>query len=146
LIVSRYADRAEAVTLASRVLTAVGNPGTSVESVGFEIRVTCSVGWAAYPWYPDKPHDAPYEAVLALADRGVYEAKTTGKNRAIGVSPSDSGKTLPIATGDNRPSAYSVQLICVEGPTPGLNIGRGFVQASEETQMFNLKPVDCCSP
>ena len=89
LIVSRYSNRAEASTFASRILAVVGNQKTGVPSSTTEVRQTYSTGSAAFPWNPDKPAEVPLETVLGLADRGVYEAKKTGKNRAIGVSPSD---------------------------------------------------------
>jgi len=117
LIVSRYSNRAEAATFASRILTAVGNPKAELASAGLEIRQTCSIGWTAFPWYPDRPDEVPLETVLRLADRGVYEAKRGGKNRAMGVVPSDSGTTRLIVTTGDRVSSYSVQMVCVEGPS-----------------------------
>ena len=116
LIVSRYANRVEAATFASRILTAVGDLKVNAPCAGIEISQTCSIGWAAFPWYPDKPDKVPAEAVLGLADRGVYEAKTLGKNRAIGISPSDGGSMVLIATAGDGVSTYCVQTLCVEGP------------------------------
>jgi len=117
LIVSRYSNREEAATFASRILTVVAAPTTVAASTAIDIRPTCSIGWAAFPWYPEEPDAIPLEAVLGLADRGVYEAKTCGKNRAIGVSPSYSGTRVLPATAGDRVSTYSVQTVCVEGPT-----------------------------
>jgi diguanylate cyclase (GGDEF)-like protein len=118
LIVSRYSNRAEAGTFASRILTAVGNPRTGVARASIGFRLTCSIGWAAFPWYPGEPNAVPLESVLGLADRGVYEAKRAGKNRAIGVSPSDTddGTVFLLTTAGDRVSTYSVQTVCVEGP------------------------------
>ena len=118
LIVSRYTSRSEARTLASRVLAAVGHATISVANPGTEIRQTCSIGWAAFPWITSKPDEVCFESVLGLADRGVYEAKKAGKNRAIGVTPSDMGATYFIATAGNRVSTYGVQTLCVAGPSP----------------------------
>jgi diguanylate cyclase (GGDEF)-like protein len=117
LIVSRYSNRTEAATVASRILTAVGNPQPGVASAGIEICQTCSIGWAAFPWHPSEPDEVPLEAVLGLADRGVYEAKVAGKNRAIGVLPSETGTEFLIATAGDQVSAYSVQTFCVVGPS-----------------------------
>ena len=117
LIVSRYSNRADAATLASRILTAVGNPKPGLVGAGLEIRQTCSIGWTAFPWFPDRPDEVPLETVLRLADRGVYEAKRVGKNRAMGVVPSDTGTILNIDTPGDRVSSYSVQMVCVEGPS-----------------------------
>jgi diguanylate cyclase (GGDEF)-like protein len=120
LIVSRYSNRAEAATFASRILTAVGNPEAGVATAGIEIRQTCSIGWAAFPWYPGEPNAVSLEAVLGLADRGVYEAKTFGKNRAIGILPANQGTTLLFASAGDRVSTYSVQTVCAEGPSESL--------------------------
>src|ERR1035441_5735443 len=120
LIVSRYSNRAEAATLASRILTAVGNREAGVATAGIEIRQTCSIGWAAFPWYPGEPNAVSLEAVLGLADRGVYEAKTFGKNRAIGILPANQGTTLLFASAGDRVSTYSVQTVCAEGPSESL--------------------------
>ena len=117
LIVSRYSNRADAATFAARILTAVGNPKAGLVGAGLEIRPTCSIGWTAFPWYPDRPDEVPLETVLRLADCGVYEAKRAGKNRAMGVVPSDNGTILNIDTPGDRVSSYSVQMICVEGPS-----------------------------
>jgi diguanylate cyclase (GGDEF)-like protein len=117
LIVSRFADRAEAATFASRILTAVGDPKVSVACAGVEISQTCSIGWAAYPWYPDEPDEVPCETVLGLADRGVLEAKLTGNNRAIGISPSDPDTAVFIATAGDGGRGHSVRTFSVLGPS-----------------------------
>ena len=117
LIVSRYSNRAEAATFASRILTAVGNREAHKGDAGIDLHQTCSIGWAAFPWDPGEPNAVPLEAVLGLADRGVYEAKTFGKNRAIGVLPSDNGTKILFATAGDRISTYCVETICVAGPS-----------------------------
>ena len=117
LIVSRYSNRAEAAPFAMRILSAVGNPESfAAQAVDITLRQTCSIGWAAYPWNPDEPAAVPLEAVLGLADQGLYEAKSLGKNRAIGVSPSNQGTRILFATAGDRISTYRVETISVEGP------------------------------
>src|SRR5664280_2861116 len=117
LIVSRYSNRAEAATLASRILTAVGNREAGMGDAGIDFRQTCSIGWVAFPWDPREPNAVPLETVLGMADRGVYEAKTLGKNRAIGVLPSDNGTKIMFATAGDRVSTYCVETVCVAGPS-----------------------------
>ena len=117
LIVSRYSNRAEAATLASRILTAVGNREAGMKDAGIDFRQTCSIGWVAFPWDPREPNAVPLETVLGLADRGVYEAKTLGKNRAIGVLSSDNGTKILFATAGDRVSTYCVETVCVAGPS-----------------------------
>ena len=47
--------------------------------------------WATLPWYPDPPDAVPLQSALGSAHRGVYEAKTFGKNRPAGILPSETG-------------------------------------------------------
>jgi len=123
LIVSRYSNRAEAAAFALRILSAVGNRESDVASAaGINLRQTCSIGWAAFPWDAGEPNAVPLEAVLGLADRGVFEAKTFGKNRAIGVLPSDKGRKLLFVTAGDRVSTYCVQTVCVVGPSQASNL------------------------
>jgi diguanylate cyclase (GGDEF)-like protein len=116
LIVSRYSNRAEAPAFASRILTAVADGEAGMANAGINLRQTCSIGWAVFPWDPRESKAVPLEAVLGLADQGLYEAKTFGKNRAIGVLPSDEGTKLLFATAGDRVSTYCVRTVCVTGP------------------------------
>ncbi len=64
--------------------------------------------------------NVPFEAVLAQADRGVYEAKRLGKNRAVGmVPPVGPAKGLRIKA--DRDHNYEVQTLCVQGPPSSSN-------------------------
>jgi diguanylate cyclase (GGDEF)-like protein len=87
LIVSRYTDRGEAGLLAQRVLSAVADTPFALGRAGESIYRTCSLGWAAFPWFLHDPRGIGYEEVLALADRGLREAKSSGKNCAVGMLP-----------------------------------------------------------
>jgi diguanylate cyclase (GGDEF)-like protein len=89
LVVSRYTERSEATTLASRILHMVGNEPFQLKHVGVSVRRTCSVGWAAFPWFCAAPDAMGYEAVVELADQALYAAKQLGRNRAVGMLPRD---------------------------------------------------------
>jgi len=118
LIVSRYTDRTEAEWLAHRVLSAVADSPIEVGGSGETIYRTCSLGWAAFPWYPENPRANSYEEVLTLADRGLHQAKQLGKNRAVGIVPA-AGK-LPATTIEGLHSAgLQVDLLAVAGPALG---------------------------
>lgn len=88
LVLSRNCDRTEASRFCRRILDAVEAPIATGAGITSAIRQTCSIGWAAYPWHPQQPDDLDSETVLGLADRGLYQAKTSGKNQAVGVVPS----------------------------------------------------------
>jgi diguanylate cyclase (GGDEF)-like protein len=118
LIVSRYTDRTEAQLLAQRVLAAVADTpitlGGSVETM----HRTCSLGWAAFPWFLDNPRAISYEEVLTLADRALHRAKELGKNRAVGILPA-TGK-VPATTVEGLHSrGLEVDLLAVAGPALG---------------------------
>jgi diguanylate cyclase (GGDEF)-like protein len=90
MIVSRNCDRTEASGFCRRILDVVDVP-IAIESAGSPtMRQTCSIGWAAYPWRPNRPEELECEAVLALADRALYQAKISGKNQGVGIMPSGS--------------------------------------------------------
>lgn len=115
LIVSRYTDRRDAELLAHRVLFAVAEAPFAVGKSGESIYRTCSLGWAAFPWIECDPRAISYDEVLALADRGLHQAKHSGKNCAVGMIhvaeelPSASIRTL-------QHKGLQVNLLPVAGP------------------------------
>lgn len=115
LIVSRYTDRKEAELLAQRVLSAVGDTPFGLGAPGKSIYRTCSMGWAAFPWYPENPRAVSYEEVLTLADRGLHRAKQAGRNRAVGMMPA-SGKLPPTTVPGLHSSSLQVDVLAVAGP------------------------------
>lgn len=118
LIVSRYTDRSEAELLAQRVLHAVADSPFPVGASGETIHRTCSLGWAAFPWFPDIPRAVDYEEVLTLADRGLHRAKESGKNRAVGMLPA-SGKLPATTVAGLHSAALQVDVLAIAGPHVG---------------------------
>jgi diguanylate cyclase (GGDEF)-like protein len=86
LVVSRHTDRREARVLAERVIEAVRGGPFAVGPVD-NVHQTCSIGWAAFPWSEDDVRATGHEAVLKYADQGLYRAKQSGKDQAIGMTP-----------------------------------------------------------
>ena len=118
LIVSRYTDRSEAELLAERVLSAVADTPFTVGGSQEKMYRTCSMGWAAFPWFPDDPRAVGYEEVLTLADRGLNQAKQLGKNRAVGMLPA-AGKLTPTVIQGLHSTDLHVDLLAVAGPRTG---------------------------
>ena len=117
LLVSRESDRAEAPNLARRILEAMVEPIQGLPLGHPEIKQTCSVGWAAFPWRQDTPNEVGYEAVLAFADRALYQAKASGKNRAVGASSVVSSGP-EVAGGPQSPSADNLAVQSVVSVSP----------------------------
>lgn len=96
LLLSRYTDRKEAHVLANRILDAVGSRPYRVEVSNADLRITCSVGWAVFPWTEIETNLVSHDQVLVLADFALYQAKGTGRNRAVGLLPA--GQTVRAGT------------------------------------------------
>jgi len=118
LIVSRYTDRREAELVAQRVLAAVADKPFTLGESGKTISRTCSLGWAAFPWFSDNPKVVSYEEVLTLADRGLHRAKESGRNCAVGMLPA-SGKVASMTVAGLHSTALQVDMLAVAGPPLG---------------------------
>ena len=96
LLLSRYTDRKEAHVLANRILDSVGSKPYHVQVDNSELRITCSVGWAVFPWTEIETNLVSHDQVLVLADFALYQAKGLGRNRAVGLLPA--GQTVRAGT------------------------------------------------
>ncbi|MBS1803097.1 MAG: GGDEF domain-containing protein [Acidobacteria bacterium] len=103
LVVSRCTDRKQAGTLANRILDAFRSNPFQIDPAE-ETAQTCSIGWAAFPWYEDDVQALSYEGVLKYADRALYRAKKAGKNQAIGMVRSQEGAN-PVTVSDSLSEA-----------------------------------------
>ncbi|WP_165371455.1 ligand-binding sensor domain-containing diguanylate cyclase [Pseudolysobacter antarcticus] len=85
LIVFRDAHFDAAAMLIKRLLAAVSEQ----PFIGpyHRIDVTCSIGWAMFPFRHDQAHALSMQQVLALADEALYRAKDDGRNCAYAAVP-----------------------------------------------------------
>jgi len=122
LVVSRFCERKEAATLASRVLSAVASEPFKIKGASLSLHRTVSIGWAAFPWNIDSPVDVSYEEVLAIADRALYKAKNAGRNQAIGALAPDASAEphTSVAHGDTEARVSEIAATAVYVTTYGL--------------------------
>lgn len=105
LYLARDASRAEASVIAERIRNAVEQFEFQV-SDGTIIRMTCSIGFAAYPFLPEDPRRVSWEEVLDIADICLYAAKRAGRNCWTGVVARDclAPETLMLRVRESMPS------------------------------------------
>ena len=96
LIMSRSTDPSGTPAFCSRVLEVVAAEPFDLGH-GIVVRKTCSVGWAAFPWYRGAYESLCAEESIALADAALYHAKARGRNQGIGIVPSEEAVVRPEA-------------------------------------------------
>ncbi len=84
LIVCRDADRQFGANLAERLRRQVAETRFEV-GPNRVLRLTCSIGFAFFPFFTSHPHQLSWQEVINLADRGLYAAKNSGRNAWVGV-------------------------------------------------------------
>ncbi|GAB3793359.1 ligand-binding sensor domain-containing diguanylate cyclase [Dyella agri] len=96
LILARHAPAEAGPQFAERIRAAVAahrfDPGD-----GQRLRLTCSIGFASYPFFASAPDQLHWEQVVNIADECLYAAKRRGRNAWAGVVPMASppaGNTL----------------------------------------------------
>jgi diguanylate cyclase (GGDEF)-like protein len=62
---------------------------------GRDLPQTCSIGYARYPFFPERPELLNWERVLALADTAMLRAKAAGRDRLAGAVAGDMHPASP---------------------------------------------------
>jgi diguanylate cyclase (GGDEF)-like protein len=85
LLVAKRSVRNKAPVVASTILDAF-RTHTFLIPEGQTQRLTCSVGFAAFPFLPNFPEQLSWEATTEIADHCLYTAKHSGRNGWVGVN------------------------------------------------------------
>jgi diguanylate cyclase (GGDEF)-like protein len=84
LIEGRHSNRRYIQTIAERIQKAVQEHPFDIGG-NRTVHLTCSLGFASYPFLPSHPDSLTWEQVIGLADRGLYAAKMSGRNAYVGI-------------------------------------------------------------
>jgi diguanylate cyclase (GGDEF)-like protein len=84
LLVARATHAGDATVLAERLRAVVAESPFDLGE-GQSLAITCSIGFASFPFCAGEPRLASWSEVTRLADQALYVAKEEGRNRWIGV-------------------------------------------------------------
>ena len=88
LIVARFIDRRDGPALAEKIREAIESQELRLDD-GTLLHQTCSLGFAAYPFSTRRPRAFGWQAVVDVADLGLYAAKRKGRNTWVGLEAGD---------------------------------------------------------
>ena len=94
LIMTRSADRVGISVFCDRILEVVSAECFELSN-NVNLRKTCSIGWAPYPWCEADLEAICPEDVIELADMALYRAKAGGRNQSVGFLPSELAMSSP---------------------------------------------------
>ena len=139
LIMSRSTDPAGTPGFCGRILEVMAATPFDLGH-GIAVRKTCSVGWAAFPWYRGAYEAICAEESIALADAALYRAKALGRNVGVGIVPSDGAVRNPQAITVKSVEEINSRLcriVLTQCPVPNTASGAQF----EATQPANKSTV-----
>jgi diguanylate cyclase (GGDEF)-like protein len=94
LIMTRSADHQGISVFCDRILEIISGERFELSN-NVNLRKTCSIGWAPYPWCETDPEAICPEDVIELADMALYLAKAGGRNQSVGFLPSELAMSSP---------------------------------------------------
>jgi len=89
LLIARSSSRHEAAAIAERIRSVISGHAFIVGKRTTSLRLTCSIGFAPFPFLPQARTRFGWQEVLDIADTCLYAAKHAGRNRTVGVLSGD---------------------------------------------------------
>ena len=90
LIITRFSEEKSAPQIAERIRHHVEKTQFDIGN-DIQINMTCSIGFSSYPFHLLTNNDVKWEYAIDLADKALYEVKSTGRNNWKGVDLIDLG-------------------------------------------------------
>lgn len=88
LLVARDQDAVSVATLAERIRARIAAHEFEVGE-GLGVRLTCSIGYACYPFLRSDARALSWEQVVSVADRALYVSKRSGRDAWVGLEGSE---------------------------------------------------------
>ncbi|MDE3246312.1 MAG: diguanylate cyclase, partial [Acidobacteriota bacterium] len=119
LVVARNVCRRDSTILVERIRSQVAQHEFSIGE-GKSLRLTCSSGFALYPFIPEQPQAITWERVVDAADQCLYAAKKAGRNAWVGLFPGIEADAVQIMEAEslNIPGLISSGEIQVQSSLP----------------------------
>jgi diguanylate cyclase (GGDEF)-like protein len=94
LIICRSTERLQVPALCARILEIIADEPFDMGNAN-DVWMTCSIGWAPFPWLRDHVDALSVEEVITMADKAMYCAKRFGRNQSVGLLASDEAIKYP---------------------------------------------------
>jgi diguanylate cyclase (GGDEF)-like protein len=123
LIMTRSADPTGTPAFCERILDVMASEPFDLGR-GLQVRKTCSVGWAPFPWSRRCYESICAEEAIALADSALYRAKAAGRNQWIGILPAEASNassheiTLQALQSDSGRLTHIMNIQCARSSSP----------------------------
>jgi len=108
LVLARFTERTQAAAQAERLRRTIEEGPFTLED-GRAISITCSIGFASFPFARREPEALGWEQIVAIADHAAYAAKRHGRNSWVGLGLT--GEVMPAG----KPSPEALDAWASEG-------------------------------
>jgi diguanylate cyclase (GGDEF)-like protein len=118
LVVARETDRAQASLMAERIRRAIEEAPFVLEH-GREVALTCSVGFASFPFITRDPRSVTWSQVIEWSDQALNLAKQSGRNGWVGVCAGSAMRAaVRVRSAEELAHAAAQQEIVVDSSLP----------------------------